>query len=98
MKGKLVAVALCALFALALVTVHLKSRETLLRYEIAELELTEELLLDRLESLNAEVEKQTGVVGLLNKAVEFGIFLHMSGFDGTKVQLFTPLEEEAALE
>ena len=98
MKGKLVAVALCALFALALVTVHLKSRETLLCYEIAQLELTEELLLDRLEFLNAEVEKQTGVVGLLNKAVEFGIFLRMSGFDGTKVQLFTPLEEDAALE
>jgi hypothetical protein len=39
---------MCALFALALVTVRLKTREAMMRYKIAELEMVEQLLLERL--------------------------------------------------
>jgi hypothetical protein len=98
MKGLLVTLSLCAMFALALVTIHLRSREALLRYQIAELEMDEDLLIERLAYLQAELQKQTGVIGLLNKAVEFGIYLRLGGFDGNHFHLFTPLEEEAALE
>ena len=96
--GKLVAFSLVALFALSLVTVHLKSREVLLAYEIAELETFEELLLERYVFLKTEVEKRTGVVGLLKKAAEHGIRLHMSGPDGREVPLLNSMEESANLE
>jgi hypothetical protein len=98
MKSKLVAISLCALFALALVTVRIKSREILLRYEIAELEKYELLLHERFIFLKSEVERKAGVVGLLNKAIERGILLHLDSTNGRAIPLLTPLGEGATLE
>jgi hypothetical protein len=98
MKIKLVAFSLIALFALSLVTVRLKTREALLAYEIADLETYEELLRERYIFLKTEVEKRTGVVGLLRKAAEHGICLHMSGFEGRHVPLLDSVEESMNLE
>ena len=58
MKAKLVIVLLCSLFFLALVTVRLKTREVLLRYEIADLEAFEVLLFERYRFSKSEVEKK----------------------------------------
>ena len=98
MKVKLVAFSLFALFALSLVTVRLKTREALLAYDIADLETYEELLHERYIFLKTEVEKRTGVVGLLKKAAEHGIRLHMSGFEGRDVPLLDSVEESMNLE
>lgn len=98
MKVKLVAFSLLALFALSLVTVRLKTREALLAYDIADLETYEELLHERYIFLKTEVEKRTGVVGLLRKAAEHGISLQMSGFEGRDVPLLDSVEESMNLE
>lgn len=98
MKGKLFVFSLCAFLALALITVRLRSRALLLKYEIAELETYEELLLHRITFFRSEVEKRSGVVDLLTKALELGIYLHMGSQNGKEIPLLTSLEEEIPLE
>jgi hypothetical protein len=98
MRITLVAVSFCALFALALVTVRVKTREVLLRYEIAELEKYESLLFERILYLKAEVERKAGIIGLLDKAVERGILLHMGSPNGMEIPLLSSMEERVPLE
>lgn len=98
MKAKLIVFSLCALFGLSLLTVRLKTREALLRYQIAELETMEDLFLERIEFLKSEVEERTGVVGLLDSAVDLGIHLYMGDREGAIVTLIPEEEEELHLE
>jgi hypothetical protein len=98
MKAKLVAMALCGLFTLALVTVRLKTREVLLKYEIADLETFEVLLHERFTYLKSEVERETGILSLLKRAAEMGIRLELEGFDGEAVPIVTPVEDVSQLD
>lgn len=93
MKNKLTAFSLCALFGLALLTVHLKTREALLRYDIAKYEMYEKVLLDRLNYLTSEKENKAGVVSLLRKAVDLGIDLHFGDTNKVEVPLLTTITD-----
>ena len=75
MKSFIVIISLCALFGLALITVRLKTRETLLRYEIAKLEKYEVLLIRRIGFRRSEEALKKSVVNLLERARELNIDL-----------------------
>lgn len=98
MKAKLIIVLLCSLFFLALVTVRLKTREVLLRYEIADLEAFEVLLYERYRFSKSEVEKKAGMIDLLTRAAELGIDLRLLSPDGRDVPLITTADDGFQLE
>ena len=89
---------MCALFALSLITVRLKALEILKRYQIAELETCEELLLEQIVYLRSEVEREVGGICLLNKAMEFGIQLEMDGLNGKSIPILRPMNQRGPLE
>jgi hypothetical protein len=98
MKAKLIAVSMCALFALALVTVRLNTREAMLCYRIAELEMYEQLLLERLAYVKSRARCKTGAVSLLNRANEQGIQLILEDPAGNQIPLLETLERDGALD
>lgn len=98
MKGRLIALSLCGLFTLALVTVRLKTRELLLKYEIADMETVEVLLLERCTFLKSEVDKRSDLVSLLQRAAELGIELQWEGLSGEGIPLITSMEDASQLE
>ena len=98
MKGKLVALSLCSLFFLALITVKLKTREMLIRYEIAELSLYENLMRERYSFLESEVAEKAGGVPLLTKSLQLGIQLKLNGNGGQGIPLLAPVSDKAAME
>jgi len=98
MKGKLVALSLCGLFTLALVTVRLKTRELLLKYEIADLETVEVLLFERCTFLKSEVDRKSDLISLLQRAAEQGIELQWEGLSGESIPFITSTEDALQLE
>ncbi|MFH1999076.1 MAG: hypothetical protein ABIK28_05300 [Planctomycetota bacterium] len=98
MKAKLIIILLCSLFFLALVTVRLKTRELLLRYEIADLETFEVLLYERYTFSKSEVEKKAGMIDLLTRAAELDIDLRLKSPDGRDVPLIASTEDGFQLE
>lgn len=98
MRGMSTAFALCALFTLALLTVRLKTRAVLLKYEIARLEAYEGLLVDRLEYYGWKAFAEGGLMDLLDKSARYDIPLCLEGPQGGSIPLIEPAGESESLE
>jgi len=93
LKNKLTVFSLCALLGLCLVTVRLKTREALLRYDIATYEMYEKMLIERLSYVESDKNSKMGVVALMMRAVELGIDLHLGNATDNETPLLTTLSE-----
>jgi hypothetical protein len=91
----LMALALTSLCFLAMATVHIRNREVLLGYRIAELERNRQMRCDHLMALRSEMAGKTALPSLLRKAASLNIRVSLDGFDGVLIDL-VPLSQESA--